>query len=115
MNKPISIKNALHYVWGQGCEGWWLKKDGNFIVIAETMPPGTAEKNHYHKNTDQFFYCLKGKLIIQFNEGEQMLSEHEGCSITAGVPHKVKNMSNEMVHFLVISSQKSANDRVDLE
>lgn len=115
MNKQISMQNAPHYTWGQGCDGWWLKNDGHFTVIAETMPPGTAEKNHYHKATEQFFYCLKGKLTIQFSEDELMLSEHEGCSITPGVPHKVKNMSDETTHFLVISSPNSHNDRVDFE
>lgn len=115
MNKPISIQNALHYTWGKDCDGWWLKKDGRFTVIAETMPPDTAEKNHYHKETEQFFYCLKGQLVIQFNESEQILLEHEGCTITPGTPHKVKNTSTDIAHFLVISSPNAHTDRINLE
>ena len=109
------MHNAPHFAWGDACNGWWLKNDGNFTVLTETMPPGAAEKNHYHKQTEQFFYCLKGSLTIQFTEGEQVLSEHEGCSITPGTPHKIKNMSNDVIQFLVISSSNSHNDRVDLE
>lgn len=115
MSKQISINNALHFIWGKACNGWWLKNDGNFTVIAETMPSGTAEKKHYHKVCEQFFYCLKGQLAIQFNEGEHILYEHEGCSIPPGTPHQVKNISNDTVQFLVISSPNLHDDRVDLE
>jgi aminoglycoside 6'-N-acetyltransferase len=112
---PISIKNAPHYSWGNACDGWWLKKDGSFNVISEKMPSGTSEKKHYHKFVEQFFYCLQGRLLIQFSDKKIMLSEHEGCVIPAGEHHKVMNPTDEEIHFLVISSPNTHNDRIDLE
>ncbi|AKN85121.1 Hypothetical protein FNO222_0357 [Francisella orientalis] len=44
-----------HFVWGNLCDGWWLKKGGNFTVIEEMMPPGGLEVKHFHNLTEQFF------------------------------------------------------------
>lgn len=112
---PISTKTAPHFIWGKACDGWWFKKDGRFTVISEIMPPGTAEKKHYHKQTEQFFYCLVGQLLIQLEGKEYLLDAHEGCEVPQGVAHKIQNITNEMTHFLVISSPNSHDDRIDLE
>ncbi|WP_133127888.1 GNAT family N-acetyltransferase [Legionella nagasakiensis] len=113
--KAVSINNASHFKWGQDCDGWWLKNDGQFTVIYETMPAGSCEIKYYHQETEQFFYCLQGKLVIGFEDYEQVLQEQEGMSIKAGVAHKVKNSSENSISFLVISSPHLFKDRVNLE
>lgn len=115
IEKPISTQNAPHFTWGQMCDGWWLKKEGNFTVISEIMPAGTSETKHYHSKTEQFFYCLTGQLLVQCDDKAYSLSENEGCHIASGVAHKVINSSNDPVSFLVISSPNSHDDRFDLE
>ncbi len=112
---PISSKTAVHYTWGDQCDGWWLKNSGNFTVISESMPPRSSEKLHYHQKTTQFFYSLSGKLSIQLGEQEYTLQEHEGLEIPAAQKHNVQNKTNKTVQFLVISSPNSQEDRVDLE
>ncbi|HAT8893443.1 TPA: GNAT family N-acetyltransferase [Legionella pneumophila] len=114
-SEALSKNNAPHFKWGQGCDGWWLKKDGQFTVIYETMPAGSCEMKHYHKKTEQFFYCLQGRLVIEFEDYEQLLQEHEGINIKAGISHKVKNSSENSVCFLVVSSPHLPEDRVNLE
>ncbi|HHD4620685.1 TPA: GNAT family N-acetyltransferase, partial [Legionella pneumophila] len=89
----VSISNAPHFKWGQNCDAWWLKNDGQFNVLYETMPSGSFEVKHYHQETEQFFYCLQGQLVIEFEDYEQVLQEQEGISIKAGITHKVKNSS----------------------
>lgn len=110
-----SIVNSPHFKWGDVCDGWWLQQHGNFTVISEQMPPNASEKSHFHKHTDQFFYCLSGELWIQIQNKEYILKAHEGISVPAGVPHQVKNNTFAEVQFLVISSPDSHNDRIDLE
>lgn len=114
-HSPISISNAPHFNWGDACDGWWLKNTGKFTVIAETMPPASREKRHFHKSTEQFFYCLSGNLSIEIEGQNFTLSAQEGISISAGAVHQVKNISSENVHFLVISAPNSHEDRVNLE
>ncbi|CZL18889.1 TPA: GNAT family N-acetyltransferase [Legionella pneumophila] len=111
----VSINNAPYFKWGQGSDGWWLKNDGQFSVIYETMPAGSCEVKHYHQETEQFFYCLQGQLVIEFENDEQVLQEQEGINIKAGAIHKVKNSSGNLVSFLVISSPNLIGDRVNLE
>ncbi|STY78953.1 N-acetyltransferase GCN5 [Legionella wadsworthii] len=111
----VSINNTPHFKWGQDCDGWWLKNDGQFSVIYETIPPGCSEIKHYHQETEQFFYCLQGQLVIEFEDYKQVLREQEGISIKAGVAHQVKNSSGNLVSFLVISSSNLFGDRVNLE
>lgn len=115
MHKIISTKNAFHYVWGDACDGYIFKKDGSFIVISETMLPNTSEKKHLHAKTEQFFYCLEGRLTIEYKNKEYFLLPHNGFIITIGTPHKIKNNSTSITRFLVISSSNTREDRLDLE
>lgn len=111
----ISIENSTHYKWGSNCDGWWLKKGENFTVIYEMMPPHTSEIKHYHKQTEQFFYCLEGQLTMELDEGELLLNPHEGCIIKEGIPHKAKNNADINTSFLVMSAPNAQQDRFNLE
>lgn len=62
--EAVSINNALHFKWGQGCDGWWLKNEGQFSVIYETMPAGSCEIKHYHQKTEQFFIVYKDNWLL---------------------------------------------------
>ena len=112
--KKVSLNNAPSFTWGDQCRGWWLQKDGDFSVILEKMPPGTAETLHYHEQVSQFFYCLEGELCLRLPQGNEILAAGEGCAVPANMPHGVKNKSTEMTIFLVISSKNLLEDRVDL-
>ncbi|WBA03181.1 Cupin domain protein [Legionella pneumophila] len=79
------------------------------------MPAGSCEIKHYHADTEQFFYCLQGQLVIEFESYEQILQEHEGLSIKPGISHKAKNITKSPVCFLVVSSPNSHQDRINLE
>ena len=110
-----SIKNATHFNWGERCDGWWLKEDSSFTVIAERMLPNTSEKKHYHKETEQFFYCLSGELLITIENRSYTLNAHDGLTVPAGKTHKVQNISLNTTTFLVISAPNAHEDRVELE
>ncbi len=114
VSQKISIKTAHHFLWGNGSDGCWLKKEGLFTVISEMMPSGGSEKRHLHRDTEQFFYCLNGILNIELNSKEHTLHEGEGINISSNVPHRVYNDSDKNVNFLVISCPNLLEDRVDL-
>ena len=59
---------ALHYFWKKVCEGWHLVERDDLSVIAEKMPPRTAEDMHYHQKAQQFFYVLSGQAAMRFSE-----------------------------------------------
>jgi mannose-6-phosphate isomerase-like protein (cupin superfamily)/GNAT superfamily N-acetyltransferase len=110
-----SIHHSPHFTWGDGCDGWWLQQHGHFTVISERMPPNATEIRHYHKQSEQFFYCLSGELSMQLNDQAFTLKSHEGILVPAGVEHQVKNTTATDTNFLVISSPDSHHDRVDVK
>ena len=111
----ITKDNVEHFKWGDGCNGWWLLRSSGFHVIEESMPAGTFEKRHKHTSSDQFFYCLKGELVIELEGMDHHLKPQQAVFIEAGKTHKVKNGSNETANFLLISSPNSSIDRINLE
>lgn len=114
-NKVVSVNNVEHFVWGNLCDGWWLKKGGNFTVIEEMMPPSGLEVKHFHNLTEQFFYVLNGTLYIEIDDHEYKLDNNQGIEIPVGAVHQVLNKFKDSVRFLVISCPDSHSDRINVE
>ncbi|QXL85179.1 cupin domain-containing protein [Comamonas sp. NLF-1-9] len=110
----VSITNAEHYLWGEGCDGWRFLKDPNCHVIRERVPPGKAETRHVHAKAQQFFYILAGRAAIEIDGQQLQLCAGEGVHVPAGKPHRFMNPFSEAVEFLVISNPTTRGDRKDL-
>lgn len=115
MNKVMNKENAVHYIWGDVCDGWHLLNDDRLSVILENVPPGKSEKMHYHNESCQFFYILSGKAAIEIEGQIFDLNANEGIEVEPKQVHQFRNESSEDVTFIVISSPKSHGDRVDVE
>ena len=107
--QAISKDNPLqHYHWGNNCDGWVLVDTAGLSVKQERMPAGTAESLHYHKQSQQFFFILKGTATFEV-EGETMIAKQgQGFHIPAGKKHKISNNTPGDLEF-VLSSQPSTN------
>ena len=97
----ISKQNAMHYTWGDQCDGWWLHRTDKFAVIYERMPSNTAEKRHYHHHTEQFFYCLEGELWIEVSGNSHHLKANDGLADPSGIPDQVTNKFHADTQVLV--------------
>jgi quercetin dioxygenase-like cupin family protein len=105
----------VHYVWGDGCDGWRLLAEPDLSVIQERMPPGTTESRHVHRKTRQFFYVLAGSLMLEVSGEHVVLHPGEGAPVAPGVPHQAicPTDAAQDAEFLVISSP--GNSRADRE
>lgn len=110
----VSTQNTEHFIWGDVCDGWWLKKKGDFTIISESMPPNSAEKKHYHDKAEQFFYVTEGELTFELDGKKFTLKQGEGITVPAKVVHTMWNTSKAKTTFLVISSTDLKDDRTDL-
>ncbi len=110
----VSIENAEHYIWGEGCEGWHLLKRGDMSVIQERVPAGGAEVIHYHEASRQFFYILEGEGRMVFEDQEVVLQKGQGLEVAPMVKHQFRNRSEVDVQFLVISMPSTRGDRINL-
>lgn len=109
----ISINNAEHYTWGEGCDGWHLAKTKSLSVIQELVPFGKSEIRHFHNKAEQFFYVLSGIATLEVQGVIYQLSPQEGRHVPAGVSHQLSNKEEQDLHFLVISTPPSHGDRVE--
>ncbi len=108
---PTSRATAPHYAWGDGADGWHLVRHDLLSVIEERMPPGTSEVRHWHARARQFFYVLRGRLVIEFPHGPVELSAGTGCEVPPGTEHQVLNRGPDPADFLVVSQPSSHGDR----
>lgn len=109
--RKIGRERAEHYVWKERCDGWHLVKRDDLSVIAEKMPPRTAEDMHRHLRSRQFFYMLSGQGVMRLAGGEETLLPGEEIEIAPGEPHQMTNPSEGEIEFLVISMPKAHGDR----
>lgn len=110
----VSIENAVHYIWGELCDGWHLLQRDDMSVIQERVPAGGAEVMHYHKVARQFFYILDGQGSMVFEDRTVVLEKGQGIEIAPLIKHQFRNRSDVDVHFLVISVPTTRGDRVNV-
>lgn len=107
----VDTQRADHYAWGDGCDGWHLLAGDDLSVIEESMPPGAAEVRHRHTRARQFFYVLAGEATLELDGCAYRLSPGQGLHVPPGCAHQMRNESDAVVRFLVVSAPKSHGDR----
>jgi len=105
-------KNSPSYKWGDNCTGWHLVKNPSLSVIQEVMPPDTAEVNHKHSKSQQYFFILKGTATFFIDGKELEVPNGSGIHIEKETWHQIKNLSEDEIEFLVISEPHSHGDRI---
>lgn len=110
-----SKETALHYTWGEICDGWRLADGENLSVIQERMPPHTSERRHMHQTARQFFFILAGRAEMEMNGETVALSAQQGVEVLPGTPHTMRNPFDEAAEFLVVSAPSTAGDRVPVD
>lgn len=107
----IDKRLALHYHWGDHCDGWHLVKTDSLSVIQECMPPGTEETLHFHTNAQQFFFILQGTATFE-KQGEHIeVEERQGFHVRPGEQHRIFNKTDRVLEFIVVSQPMAHGDR----
>lgn len=109
----VSTANARHYLWGQGCNGWFLLEGDQLSVIEEQVPPGMSETRHRHVMSRQFFYVLDGEATLEVDGVIHLLRAGEGLDVPPGATHQLRNAGDGDARFLVVSAPKSHGDRIE--
>ncbi len=113
--KKVDRQTARHYFWQEICDGWHLLEREDLSIIAEKMPPHTAEDMHYHTKSRQFFYILSGEAQMHVSDHTETLPARSGIEISPGEAHQMQNPTNSPIEFLVISMPKSHGDKILVE
>jgi mannose-6-phosphate isomerase-like protein (cupin superfamily) len=65
---------------------------------------------HKHEAEDEFFFVLKGKLVIELEKREIVLNEHQGCTIPKGIAHRPRVVKCAAVIMVEGSTVKPIGD-----
>ena len=68
---------------------------------------------HFHRESKQFFYVLRGVLTMRSGSKSVAIPTGQAVVVEPPTPHQASNESGEPVDFLVISSPPSQGDRFD--
>jgi mannose-6-phosphate isomerase-like protein (cupin superfamily) len=111
-----NTSNAVHYVWGEVCEGWRLLDRPDLSVIQERIPPGRGEVTHYHERARQLFFVLQGGLEIETGAAGDVsrLTAGDSLEVAPRQTHRVWNRGPYDAVFLVISAPTTQGDRVNV-
>ncbi len=66
---------------------------------------------HFHHKSRQFFYILSGEAEMRLKDESVRLSAGAGIEIAPLEAHKMRNVSDAAVEFMVVSMPKSHGDR----
>jgi mannose-6-phosphate isomerase-like protein (cupin superfamily) len=100
--------------WGPGCHAWTLCDRPDLVFKFERMAPGTAERLHVHRETTQYFFCVRGRMTVEVDGTAHDLAPLDGIAVLPGRRHRVVNRGGTRAEFVVASSRPPASDRVDL-
>ena len=116
MSTAVSKYQPLkHYIWGDQCDGWNLVDTPALSVKQERMPAGTLEAKHYHQQSQQFFFIVKGTAQFEIEDTVTELKAGEGLHILPGKKHRIINNTAEDIEFLLCSQPSAINDRINCE
>ncbi len=68
--------------------------------------PGQAQKVHSHAESDKIYYVVEGSPTLIIGDEERVLSTGEVAYAKPGVPHGVRNDSDEDVVCLVFMTPR---------
>ena len=75
------------------------------------LPKGTKVAKHYHKETTELFYGLKGSAIFNIGGKEFEFKAGDAVLCEEGEVHEVVNVPEDF-HFLTFKINKKENDTV---
>jgi quercetin dioxygenase-like cupin family protein len=56
----------------------------------------------YRHEGEEFLYVLKGQVEVAVGENQNLLKKGETLHFDSGIPHKLRNLSDEEAKFLVV-------------
>jgi uncharacterized cupin superfamily protein len=85
----------------------------DFGVNLLRLPPGTwSSQRHWHSAEDEFVYVLEGEVVLETDEGEEILGPGDCAGFKAGRRdgHHLQNRSDADAVVIEIGSRKVAED-----
>lgn len=74
------------------------------------LPPGGKTTPHYHPQTEEIYYILRGTATMQIGEELRDVVPGDAIAIPPGLTHQITNTSDETLTFLCCCAPAYEND-----
>jgi len=68
--------------------------------VISRLPPGAATAPHRHVKTEEIYYILEGRGLMQIDDETQVVGPGDAIAIPPGASHQITNNGGEMLKFL---------------
>ncbi len=118
MSAPVGSGSRYPVPFDEPCKARSWKRLGDaagltqFGVNLLRLPPGTwSSQRHWHALEDEFVYVLEGEVVLQTDQGEELMRAGECAGFKAGIPdgHCFQNRSSAQAVLLVVGSRNDAD------
>ncbi len=65
-----------------------------------TIPAGGATQRHWHKDSEEFYFLLEGRGIMEIDGEEREVGPGDGILIPAGAWHQIRSTGQERIRLL---------------
>jgi uncharacterized cupin superfamily protein len=82
------------------------------VSLTRIVPGGQSSFRHAHSRQDEFIFVLEGEVVLETNDGEQLLQPGmcAGFSAGSGNAHRFVNRTTSDVMLLVIGDRTPADE-----
>lgn len=91
-----------------------LVHDGYKQINVITSKKGVFRGGHYHKNNDEVFYIISGKLEVLVNDEKCLFSSGDFFGIDAGDMHSFKFLEDSIIVSMYSTGVEMENDLKDI-
>ncbi len=98
-------KETHKKIWGS--EEWLVNTDkycGKFLNLEK----GYRCSLHYHKNKDETFYILKGRVLMEVNGDYKIMKPNDSVRIFPNIKHRFTGLENSQI--LEVSTHHEESD-----
>ena len=76
----------------------------NQSLAEATVPPGAETEAHFHPQTEEIYYVLRGQGLMTLGEERKTVGPGDGILIPPGSPHRIRNIGEDPLVFLCCCS-----------
>jgi mannose-6-phosphate isomerase-like protein (cupin superfamily) len=73
-------------------------------LVHVVVPPGNSSPAHYHKESEETYYILKGAARLVIDGNEHSVAPGDACLIMPGEVHQIFPVGEGPLEFLTVSA-----------
>lgn len=82
----------------------------NQSLAEATVPPGAETEEHYHRQTEEVYYVLRGQGVVMVGSDRRVVGPDDGILIPPGSRHRIQNTGQEPLVLLCCCSPPYSHD-----